>query len=114
MRGSRTPLAPRRTAPAAGIVACFDARECARPGVDPIEAADEVGPSGARSVLVITSTSASAACRAASAKRSSVAAPCTASTRVTTAAEAQAVVEHRIRAEREEDRRRVGEAASSR
>ena len=44
------------------------------------------GPSGARSVLVITSVSASAACRPASAKRSRLSAPFTASTRVTTRA----------------------------
>ena len=81
------------------------------PGVERVEAADELGPNGARSVFVITSASASAACRAASAKRSRL---CGAVDRVDQgddAREAQPLVEHRVGAEREQDRRRVGEAA---
>ena len=56
-------------------------------GVERVEPRVRVAaPNGARSVFEITSASATATCRAASAKRSSVAAPVTASTRVTTRA----------------------------
>ena len=57
----------------------------------------------------MTSASASAACRAASAKRSSVSAPVHRVDQGDDAREAQALVEHRVGAEREQDRRRVGE-----
>ena len=67
------------------------------------------GPNGARSVLATTSTSASAACRPASANRSSVSAPCYCVDQGHHPRQMQGAVEHRVGAERVEDRRRVGE-----
>ena len=70
---------------AAGSLAAAPTMRSA-PGLSASRRARSAAPNGARSVFEITSASATAACRAASAKRASVSAPVTASTRVTTRA----------------------------